>query len=111
MATIDLFQQTDSQMLGTRPAARTVAPAMQAASFDGVITLNTDGILRIGVSFFDEALLIFNEIIEETGKDDMQLVYRKAPVMESLKNLVPNRGLTLSETVDGEWVICRTAPN
>ena len=107
MATIDLFQQTESQMLGTRPAARTVAPAMQAAAADGEIRLNTDDILRIGVSFFDEALLIFNEIIAETGNQDLRLVYRKAPTMQSLKNLVPNRGLTLSETVDGEWIISR----
>ena len=107
MATIDLFQQSESQMLGTRPAARTVGPAMRAASGDGAITLNTDGILRIGVSFFDEALLIFNEIIAETGKDDLRLVYQRAPTMESLKNLAPNRGLTVSETPEGDWVICR----
>ena len=73
----------------------------------GEITLNTDGILRIGVSFFDEALLIFNEIIEETGKEDLQLIYQKAPTMQSLKNLAPNRGLTVSETADGDWVISR----
>ena len=94
-------------MLITRPAARVVESAMQAASGDGEIMLNTDGILRIGVSFFDEALLIFNEIIEETGKDDLRLVYRKAPTMQSLKNLVGNRGLTLSETPGGDWVISR----
>ena len=69
--------------------------------------MNTDGILRIGVSFFDEALLIFNEIIEETGKADLQMIYQKAPTMKSLKNLVSNRGLTISETVDGDWVISR----
>ena len=108
MATVDLYKQSGTHMLGTRPAARTVAPAMQAASSDGEIALNTDGILRIGVSFFDEALLIFNEIITETGDDNLRLVYRKAPAMESLKNLVPNRGLTLLETPDGEWVISRT---
>lgn len=107
MATIDLFRQSESRMLGTRPAARSVASAMQAMSRDGVITLNTDGILRISVSFFDEALLIFKEIIEETGNEDLQLVYRKAPATESLKNLVSNRGLTVSETADGDWVISR----
>lgn len=81
---------------------------MQAAADDGEITLNTDGILRIGVSFFDEALLIFNEIIAETGDANLRLVYRKAPAMESLKSLVANRGLTLLETTNGEWVISRT---
>ena len=81
---------------------------MQAASKDGVITLDTAGILRISVSFFDEALLIFNEIIAETGNEDLRLIYRKAPAMQSLKNLVANRGLTLSETADGEWIISRT---
>ena len=80
---------------------------MRAASTDGEIALDTDGILRVGVSFFDEALLIFNEIIAETGNEDLQLIYRKAPAMQSLKNLVPNRSLALSETDDGEWVICR----
>ncbi len=80
---------------------------MQAAAGGGEITLNTDGILRIGVSFFDEALLIFNEIIEETGKKELQLIYQKAPTMQSLKNLAPNRGLTVSETLGGDWVISR----
>ena len=107
MAAIELFQHSESRMLGTRPAARTIAPAMQAASGDGQITLNTAGILRIGVSFFDEALLIFNEIMADTGNADLRLVYQKAPTMQSLKNLVPNRGLALAETDDGAWVISR----
>ena len=80
---------------------------MQSAADDGEITLNTDGILRIGVSFFDEALLIFNEIITATGDDNLRLVYRKAPEMASLKNLVSNRGLALSETNAREWIISR----
>ena len=80
---------------------------MRDAANDGAITLNTDDILRIGVSFFDEALLIFNEIIADTGNDDLRLVYRKAPTMQSLKNLAPNRGLTVSETAEGEWIISR----
>ena len=94
-------------MLITRPAARVVAPVMRDAADDGAIMLDTEGVLRIGVSFFDEALLIFNEIIAETGNEDLRLVYRKAPTMQSLKNLVGNRGLTLSETPEGDWVICR----
>ena len=107
MATVSLSIETGKSVLITRPAAREVAPAMQAASGNGEITLNSDGILRIGVSFFDEALLIFNEIIEETGNQDLRLVYQKAPTMQSLKNLAPNRGLTVSETSDGDWVISR----
>ena len=107
MTTVNLSVQSGKTVLITRPAARIVASAMQAASRDGEITLNTDGILRIGVSFFDEALLIFNEIIEETGNQDLRLVYRKAPTMQSLQNLAPNRGLTVSETADGDWIISR----
>ena len=107
MATVNLSMQSGKTVLITRPSARVVASAMQAASSDGEITLDTEGILRIGVSFFDEALLIFNEIVAETGRDDLRLVYRKAPTMQSLKNLVGNRGLTLSETPEGDWVICR----
>ena len=108
MSTVSLSSESGKSVLITRPAARTVASAMQVASGDGEITLNTDGILRIGVSFFDEALLVFNEIIAKTGNEELRLVYRKAPTMESLKNLVPNRGLTVSETSDGDWVISRT---
>ena len=107
MTTVNLSIQSGKTVLITRPAARVVAPAMQAAAGGGEITLNTDGILRIGVSFFDEALLIFNEIIEETGKKELQLIYQKAPTMQSLKNLAPNRGLTVSETLGGDWVISR----
>ena len=62
MSTVKLSDQSDKSVLITRPMARIMAPAMQSASHDGVITLDTAGILRIGVSFFDEALLILNEI-------------------------------------------------
>ena len=85
-----------------------MAEAMLVASDDGLITLDTEGILRIGVSFFDEALLIFNEIIEQTGNPDLQLIYCKAPTMQSLKDLVSNRGLVLFETCSGNWVISRS---
>ena len=77
-----------------------------SASGDGaIITGHLLDILRIGVSFFDEALLVFKGIIAETGNDDLQLIYREAPGMQSLKRLVHNRGLSLSETSAGEWII------
>ena len=104
MAMVKLSRQAGKSVLITRPAARLVAPAMRAASYDGTITLDTEGVLRIGVSFFDEALLVFNEIIAETGNDRLQLVYRKAPTMQSLKRLAGNRGFVLSERA-GDWVI------
>ena len=107
MTTVNLSMQSGKTVLITRPAARVVESAMRDAANDGAITLNTDDILRIGVSFFDEALLIFNEIIADTGNDNLRLVYRKAPTMQSLKNLAPNRGLTVSETAEGEWIISR----
>ena len=107
MSIVSLSKESGKSVLITRPAARIVASAMQQASDDGEIVLETDGILRIGVSFFDEALLIFNEIISETGNEGLRLVYRQAPTMQSLKNLVSNRGLSLSETSCGEWVIAR----
>ena len=66
MSIVKLSDQSDKSVLITRPMARIMAPAMQDASHDGVITLDTAGILRIGVSFFDEALLILNEIMEQT---------------------------------------------
>ena len=108
MSTVKLSEQSEKSVLITRTMARVMAPAMQVASGDGVITLDTTGILRIGVSFFDEALLIFNEIIDETRNPDLQLIYSEAPTMQSLRNLVPNRGLVLSETSSGNWVISRS---
>ena len=77
---------------------------MQAALENGAITLDTSGIRRISVSFFDDTLLILREIMAETGQD-IRLVYRKAPSLESLKNLAPNRGMKVSESPSGDWVI------
>ena len=54
MSTVSLSSETGKSVLITRPAARIVASAMHAASGDGEITLNTNDILRVGVSFFDE---------------------------------------------------------
>ena len=92
-------------MLGTRTAARAIQMAIRAAMQDGAITLDTSGIRRISVSFFDESLLILNELLSETGNDNPRMIYHKAPHFESLKNLVPNRGLTLSESLNWDWII------
>ena len=106
MSTVELSRRSGKLVLITRPAARLVAPAMRAAAGeDGVITLDTAGILRVGVSFFDEALLVLGELIAESGNDDLRLVYHKAPAMQSLKRLAANRGFALSETPAGDWVI------
>ena len=106
MSSVDLRRLCGSRMLGTRPAARRVAPTMRAAAAaDGVITLDTHRILRVGVSFFDEILLVLREIIAESGNDDLQLVYHQAPAMPSLKNLAYHRGFVISETPAGDWVI------
>ena len=106
MSTVELSRRSGKSVLITRPAARLVAPAMRAAAGeDGVITLDTAGILRVGVSFFDEALLVLGELIAESGNDDLRLVYHKAPAMQSLKRLAANRGFALSETPAGDWVI------
>ena len=107
MSTVKLSDQSGKSVLITRPVARAFAPAMQRASDDGTITLDTSGILRIGVSFFDEALLVFKGIITETGNNDLRLIYSKAPTMESLKRLVPNRGLSLTESPSGDWIISK----
>ena len=105
MCTIDLFEQTGLKMLGTRPAARVLEPAMRKAVGNGEITLNTSGIQRIGVSFFDESLLILSGLIEETGNDSLRLIFHKAPPLDSLRNLVPKRGLILHEAPSGDWII------
>ena len=105
MAAVELLRESGTRMLGTRPAARAMETAMRAASDSGVIVLDTTGVRRIGVSFFDEALLIFNELVSETGNDDLRLVYRKAPPTESLPGLVGNRGLTIFQSLDGDWII------
>ena len=107
MVAVELLRESGTRMLGTRPAARAMEPAMRAASGSGIITLDTSGVRRIGVSFFDEALLIFNEIVAETGNRELRLVYHQAPPTESLKNLVENRGLALAETDAGDWIISR----
>ena len=94
-------------MLGTRPEARAMNLAMLSAARSGEITLNTAGVRRIGVSFFDEALLIFGELVSETGNGNLKLIYRKAPPTDSLRELVYRKGLRLSETADGDWVITK----
>ena len=116
MAAIDLLSQSGTQMLGTRPTARAMKPAILAqlractndgagAGENGAITFDTSGIRRISVSFFDECLLILSELMSETGDDNLRLIYHKAPSPESLKNLAANRGLTVSESPDGDWII------
>lgn len=105
MVAVDLLGESGTRMLGTRPAARAMEPAMRAASDSGVIILDTTGVRRIGVSFFDESLLIFNELVVATGNNELQLVYHKAPPTESLLSLVGNRGLTAFQSLDGDWII------
>ena len=107
MAVINLMEQSGTQMLGTRPTARAMVPAIRDALESGCITMDTSGIRRISVSFFDESLLILNELMIELGNNDLRLVYHKGPQPESLKNLAANRGLTVSESSSGDWIITR----
>ena len=114
MIAVDSLVETGARMPGTRPAARAMESAMRVASdrgtvTSGTITCDTSGVRRIGVSFFDEALLIFNEIVAETGNNELRLVYHKAPPADSLKNLVGNRGPALSETDTGDRIIAQPA--
>ena len=104
MPTIDLLKETESTMLGTRPMARAIEPAMRMALENGEITLDTTGVRRIGVSFFDETLLIFHDIMGETDMD-IRLIYHKAPPLDSLKDLAPNRGMHVVESPSGDWII------
>ena len=104
MVAINLLKETGSPMLGTRPAARAMGPAMRSAAESGEITLDTSGVRRIGVSFFDETLLILRELMSETG-GDLKLVYHQAPPLASLKDLAPNRGMQVSESPSGDWII------
>ena len=77
---------------------------MRASMENGAITLDTAGVRRIGVSFFDETLLILREMMNDVG-DDLRLVYHKAPPLASLKDLASNRGMTVSESPSGDWII------
>lgn len=106
MATVKLSTQCGKSVLITRPSARMIHQAMQDAAGDGAITLDTNNILRIGVSFFDESLLVLRDIIKESGNEELRLVYHTAPTMQSLKNLVPHRGFVLRESA-GDWIISR----
>ena len=104
MTTIDLLKEIDSSMLGTRPAARAIEAVMRTALENGKITLDTTGVRRIGVSFFDETLLILRDIIVEEGTD-VRLVYHKGPPLHSLKDLAPHRGMQVEESASGDWII------
>ena len=104
MTSIALLKETESPMLGTRPAARAIEPVMRTAVEDGAIVLDTAGVRRIGVSFFDETLLILRDIMEDNGFG-VNLIYRKGPPLGSLKDLVPNRGMEVVESPAGDWII------
>ena len=107
MATVNLFEQSGKSVLSTRPSARAMESAMRAASGDGAITMDTSGVLRIGVSFFDEALLIFDEIVRETGNNNLRLIFPEAPGATSLKELALHRSCLLVESPSGKWIISR----
>ena len=105
MSTVKLFDLSRKSMLGTRAAARSMQAAIREATHDGTITLDTSGIRRISVSFFDESLLIFSDLVAETNNHSLRMIYSKAPRPESLSSLVEKRGLNMSESAAGDWII------
>lgn len=109
MTTIYLKQHLGKSVLSTRPSARSLASAMREAAENGEITLDASGVLRTSVSFFDEALLVFNDIADETGRDNLKLIYRDATAAQTLKDMPKHRGLHLVESPSGEWIISRPA--
>ena len=108
MNTIDLKQRLGKSVLSTRPSARSLASDMREAAESGDIMMDASGVLRTSVSFFDEALLIFNDIADEIGRDDLKFIYRDATAAQTLKDIPKYRGLRLVESPSGDWIISRT---
>ncbi|MDE2788192.1 MAG: hypothetical protein OXL37_16250 [Chloroflexota bacterium] len=107
MAVIELRKQLGLDVLSTRPSARVLEPAMREAVSSGDIILDASGVMRTTVSFFDEALLIFDAIVRETGDESLRLVYRDAKAAQSLKSIPKLRGLNLVELASGDWIISK----
>jgi hypothetical protein len=107
MTTIELKKELGQSVLSTRPLARSLEQSMREAANTGEITLDASGILRASISFFDEALLIFNSIVDETGRDDLKLIYRDVNAALTLKDMPRYRGLTLAESPSGDWIISK----
>ena len=108
MTTIDVSRELDDKdMAISRDDARRLEPSLSAALRPGErITLDTGGILRLGLGFVDETLLILTRCrTDADGSLEMEI--RPPPSTPSFRKLAAHRGLEL-EADDAAWRL--TAP-
>ena len=60
---------------------------------DDVITIDTNGIPRIGIGFFDETLIMLNQVHSRTGKCITIIYEPPPPIPATFQNIVGYRKL------------------
>jgi hypothetical protein len=109
-----VYDVVRKRALVTRQSARAVGDALAAVltSADGEVVLDFSGIDAVTPSFVDEALSSIEQMLGESGRDRLRVVFVNPPTRLSAKFAAVGRarGLEMKESDNGVWTITASAP-
>ena len=111
MKSVNVYDLLRKRALVTRQSARTVGDAVARAfeSAGGEVVLDFSGIDAVTPSFVDEALGSIEEMLRSSDGNQLRLVFVNLPTRLSAKFAAVGRarGLDISESDSGAWIITR----
>jgi hypothetical protein len=104
---VRVFDIVGQPVLVSRESARSVKPmlAKRAGDGDGKLCLDFSGARGVAPSFIDEALLVAEECLRESGQPDVTIIFAQPPTILAAKHhtIARAHGRTLVETENGDW--------
>ena len=113
MISLRVYDVVRKRALVTRESARAVGDALAAAltSTEGEVVLDFSGLEAGTPSFVDEALSSIEQMLGESGRSRLRVVFVNPPTRLSAKFAAVGRarGLEMKESDNGVWTITASA--
>ena len=106
MDSIKVFDIVGQHVLVSRESARSIEPLLpKAENGDGLVRLDFSGARGVAPSFLDEALLVAEEYMRDSGRPDATVVFGQPPTTIAAKHhaIARAHGRTLVVNEEGDW--------
>ena len=107
MISVRIFDIVGQPVLVSRESARRIKSSLAEGADDGggLLRLDFSGARGVAPSFLDEALLVAEECISDSGQPDTTVVFAHPPATMSSKHhaIAKAHGRTLVEAENGDW--------
>ena len=107
MKGVRIFDIVGQNVLVSRESARSIKAVLEVGeiSGEGMLRLDFSGARGVAPSFLDEALLVAEEFLAESGKPGATVIFAQPPTVLAAKHhaIARAHSRTLVETENGDW--------